>query len=66
MQGHCWRGTGAGFFFLAKFRQNVKFKKKHNQNDFGEFQLPSVREKYSKNARLLLYIFQCVAINIEG
>jgi hypothetical protein len=30
MQGQPWRGTGAAFFVLAKFRQNVKFiKKKH-------------------------------------
>jgi hypothetical protein len=27
MQGQPWRGTGAGFFVLAKFPQNVKLKK---------------------------------------
>jgi hypothetical protein len=34
MQGQPWRGTGAAFFVLAKFRQNVKLKfflkKTHN------------------------------------
>jgi hypothetical protein len=53
MQGQPWRGTGAGFFVLAKFRQNVK-EKKHNLSDFGCFQLLSVREKYSKNTISLL------------
>jgi hypothetical protein len=59
MQGQPWRGTEAGFFVLAKFRQDVNFfKKTHNPSVFGWFQLLSVREKYSKNTiSLLLLLF---------
>jgi hypothetical protein len=36
MQGQPWRGTGAGFFVLAKFRQKCELKKKRKKRHTTE------------------------------
>jgi hypothetical protein len=67
-------GTGdLAFFSLAKISPEIEidiyiyiyiyiFK----WSDFGQFQLPEVREKRSKNHYISIFGFQCVAINMEG